>query len=170
MSNAVVIVGSFAEEEQCAHAIEELRAANVTRFRAFSPFPSHIIKHALHQPKSNARWVSLTGGISGVLTGLALTIGTTYEWRLNAGGKPLISWPPFIVICFELMILFGGIFGFFGFLGFSGMPALEPAEGFKDRFTGDAFGIAVHCDEDSRSRIEGIIRAAGAEEVTSEAA
>ncbi|HUA32810.1 MAG TPA: DUF3341 domain-containing protein [Candidatus Binataceae bacterium] len=170
MSNAVVIVGSFAEEEQCAHAIEELRAANISQFRTFSPFPSHIVAHAIGKPKSRARWVSLTGGISGVLTGLAITIGTSYEWHLNAGGKPLISWPPFIVICFELMILFGGIFGFLGFLGFSGVPALEPAEGFKDRFTGDAFGLAVHCDEENRSLIEGLMRTAGAEEVTSEAA
>ncbi len=170
MSDTVVIIGTFADEERCAQAIEELRAAKVSQFRTFSPFPSHIIAHAIGQPKSRARWVSLTGGIAGVLTGLAITIGTTYEWRLNVGGKPLVSWPPFIVICFELMILLGGIFGFLGFLGFSGVPALEPADGFKDRFTGDAFGLAVQCDEENRSRIEGLMRTAGAEEVTSEAA
>ena len=170
MSNTVVIIGSFAEEEQCAQAIEELRAANVSEFRSFSPFPSHVIAHAIGKPKSPARWISLTGGITGVLTGLAITIGTTYEWHLNAGGKPLLSWPPFIVICFELMILLGGIFGFLGFLAMSGVPALEPADGFKDRFTGDAFGLAVRCGEENRSRIEGLMRTAGAEEVTSEAA
>jgi hypothetical protein len=170
MSNSVVIVGSFIDEEQCAHAVEELREAKVSDFNTFSPYPSHIIAHAIGLPKSRARWVSFTGGITGVLTGLAITIGTTYEWRLNAGGKPLVSWPPFIVICFELMILLGGIFGFFGFLGFSGVPALEPLTGYKDRFTGDRFGLVVRCDEGDRSRIEGLIRTAGAEEVSSEAA
>lgn len=170
MSNPVVIVGSFAEDEQCAHAIEELRSANLTEFNTFSPFPSHLIAHAIGQPKSRARWVSLTGGITGVLTGLAITIGTTYEWHLNAGGKPLLSWPPFIVICFELMILLGGIFGFLAFLGFSGVPALEPAIGYRERFAGDRFGLVVRCDEADRSRVEAVMRTAGADEVSSEAA
>jgi hypothetical protein len=170
MSNTVVIVGSFAEEEGCARAVEELHAAKIADFNTFSPFPSHVIAHAIGKPKSRARWVSLTGGITGVLTGLALTIGTTYEWHLNAGGKPLLSWPPFIVICFELMILLGGIFGFFGFLGFSGVPALEPVVGYKERFGGDRFGVVVRCDDGDRSRIEGMLRTAGAEEVSSEAA
>jgi Protein of unknown function (DUF3341) len=170
MSNAVVIVGSFADEEHCVHAIEELRSANVGEFNTFSPFPSHVIAHAIGKPKSRARWISLTGGISGVLTGLALTIGTSYEWHLNAGGKPLVSWPPFIVITFELMILFGGIFGFFGFLGFSGVPAPEPAVGYKERFTGDRFGLVVRCDETDRSHVEAMMRTAGADEVSSEAA
>ncbi len=123
--STVAIIGSFADDVQAAHAIEELRAAQVGDFKTFSPIPSHRIEHAIGLKKSPVRWIVLVGGISGVLTGLAITIGTTYEWRLNAGGKPLLSWPPFIVICFELMVLLGGIFGFLGVLGLSGIPATE---------------------------------------------
>ena len=114
--STIAIISSFADEAQCARAIEELRAAKVGDFNTFSPIPSHKIEHAIGKQKSPVRWIVLAGGISGVLTGLAITIGTTYEWRLNAGGKPLLSWPPFIIICFELMVLLGGIFGFLGVL------------------------------------------------------
>jgi hypothetical protein len=167
MSN-VAIIGSFADETQCAHAIEELRAVPVGDFRTFSPIPSHKIEHAIGKSKSPVRWIVLVGGISGVLTGLAVTIGTTYEWRLNAGGKPLLSWPPFIIICFELMVLLGGIFGFTGVLGLAGIPATENEPGYNGRFGEDRFGIIVRCDEAEAARIEKMMKESGAEDVLRE--
>jgi hypothetical protein len=166
--STIAVIGSFTEEGRCAHAVHQLREAELADIHAFAPFPSHKIEHAFDRRKSRARWTTFSGGVAGVLTGLAITIGTTWEWNLNAGGKPLVSWPPFIVICFELMILLGGIFGFFGFLAFSGVPALEPAFGHQERFGSDRFGVVVRCEEVDRSRVEGMMREAGAEEVSSE--
>jgi len=163
--STIAIISSFADDTQCAQAIEELRAAQVGDFNTFSPIPSHKIEHAIGRSKSPVRWLVLAGGISGVLTGLAITIGTTYEWRLNAGGKPLLSWPPFIVICFELMILLGGIFGFLGVLMLSGVPTSESAPGYEERFGEDRFGIVVRCDEAEAARVESMLKESGAEEV-----
>ncbi|MGH7814835.1 MAG: DUF3341 domain-containing protein [Candidatus Binataceae bacterium] len=161
--STVTIIGSFGGDGECAQAIEALREAKFANLRAFSPFPSHRIAHAIGKPKSRTRWGALAGGIAGVLTGLALTIGTSYEWSLDTGGKPIISWPPFIVICFELMILLGGISGFLGFLFMSGVPALEPAAGYESSFSGDRFGVAVHCEDADQTRVESILTQAGAE-------
>ena len=166
--STVEIISSFADETRAAHAIENLREAQVADFHTFAPFPSHKIEHAIGKSKSPVRWIVLMGGISGVLTGLAITIGTTYEWRLNAGGKPLVSWPPFIIICFELMVLLGGIFGFTGVLGLSGIPATETAPGYDGRFGEDRFGIVVLCDEQEAARVESILKESGAEEVARE--
>jgi hypothetical protein len=166
--NTVEIISSFVAEDQCAQAIEELRAAQVSSFSTFSPIPSHKIEHAIGRKKSPVRWVVLTGGILGVLTGLAITIGTTYEWDLNAGGKPLVSWPPFIVICFELMILLGGIFGFLGVLGLARVPTTESAPGYDGRFGEDRFGIVVRCDDTVAPQVESMMKESGAEEVIRE--
>jgi len=166
--STMAIISSFADDTQCARAIEELRAAKVGDLNTFSPIPSHKIEHAIGRKKSPVRWIVLTGGVSGILTGLAITIGTTYEWRLNAGGKPLLSWPPFIIICFELMVLFGGIFGFLGVLGLSGIPAAEIAPGYDGRFGEDRFGIVVRCDEAEAARVESMMKESGAEEVVRE--
>ncbi len=166
--SSVAIIGSFADDTRCAHAIEELRAAKLGNFNTFSPIPSHRIEHAIGQSKSPVRWIVLAGGISGVLTGLAITIGTTFEWGLNAGGKPLLSWPPFIVICFELMVLLGGIFGFLGVLTLSGVPTSEIAPGYDGRFGEDRFGIIVRCDEAEAPRVESMLKESGAEEVVRE--
>ena len=166
--SAVTLISSFADEQNCANAIEELRDAKVDNFNSFAPFPSHKIDHAIGRKKSPVRWIVLAGGISGVLTGLAITIGTTYEWRLNAGGKPLVSWPPFIIICFELMILLGGISGFLGVLGLARLPSTEPAPGYNGRFGEDRFGIVVRCDEAEAARVESMLKESGAKEVVRE--
>ena len=166
--STIAIISSFVDDRRCAQAIEELRAAHAGEFNTFSPIPSHRIEHAIGRNKSPVRWLVLTGGILGVLSGLAITIGTTYEWRLNAGGRPLLSWPPFIVICFELMVLLGGIFGFLGVLGLSGVPTVERDPGYSGRFGGDRFGVVVRCDEADAVRIESMLKESGAEEVVRE--
>lgn len=166
--STTTIISSFADDARCAQAIEELREAQVGDFNTFSPIPSHRIEHAIGKKKSPVRWLVLAGGISGVLTGLAITIGTTYEWRLNAGGKPLLSWPPFIIICFELMVLLGGISGFLGTLMLAGVPTTEIEPGYEGRFGGDRFGIVVRCDEAEVTRVESMMKESGAEEVVRE--
>ncbi len=168
--STISIISAFADDADCARAIDALREEQIRDFNTFSPIPSHKIEHAIGRSRSPTRWVSLTGGITGVLTGLAVTIGTTYEWRLNAGGKPLVSWPPFIIICFELMILLGGIFGFAAFMLFSGVPATVTAPGYNPRFGEDRFGLIVRCDEAEAGRIESILKESNAEEVVREEA
>jgi hypothetical protein len=170
MSGRIEIVSSFASEDGCAHAIEALRAARVVEFRAFAPIPSEKISEAIGRPKSSVRAWVLTGGIVGILTGIAITVGTSLEWNLDTGGKPVVSIPPFIIICFELMILLGGLSAVLGFLFSARMPALDPVSGYVSQFSEDRFGIVVRCDESEAEGVESILRAAGAEEVLREAA
>ena len=170
MSGAVEIIGSFADESECAVCIEKLRSAKPIAVRVFSPIPSHHIEHAIGKPKSPVRAFVLTGGILGVISALALTIGTSWEWNLVVGGKPIISWPPFIVIMFELMVLFGGISAVLSFLFNARVPSFESDARYSSRFSQDRFGVVVRCEEGEGTRFESILRDAGAEEVEREAA
>ena len=167
MSVEIEVVGSFVEEEDCIHAVEALKRDGI-KFRVFSPIPSEHLVHAIGRKLSPVRAFVLMGGISGVLTGLAITAGTSLEWNLVAGGKPVVSIPPFIIIMFELMILFGGLSAALSFFFFAGLPQLDPIPGYTARFGADRFGIAVECSESESSRIESLMREAGAEEVVHE--
>ena len=38
------------------------------------------------------------------------------------GGRPLYSWPSFVIVCFELTILFGGLSAAIGMFAMNGLP------------------------------------------------
>lgn len=170
MSGKVRIIGSFGDEEQCLHAITRLHEAQVRDFRIFAPIPSEKINAALYPQRSRVRAWVLSGGIFGALSGFAITLGTSFEWGLNAGGKPVGNIPPYIIIAFELMILCGGIGGVLGFFFHGRMPVFEPLPGYRAPFAGDRFGIVIRCEESDRWRLESLLRDCGAEEVMLEAA
>ena len=163
----VRIVASLGNEAHCVQAIEVLREAGYQP-RVFSPIPSEKINEALYERPSRVRAWVLSGGIFGALSGFAITLGTSYEWNLNAGGRPIGSIPPYLIIVFELMILCGGIAGLLGFFYNGGIPALDPIAGYSERFSGDKFGMVGGCADTEASRVEALLRDNGAEQVTSE--
>jgi Protein of unknown function (DUF3341) len=167
MTAEVELVGTFAAEEECVHAVGALKRDGIA-FRVFSPIPSEHLLHAIGRGLSPVRAFVLMGAIAGVLTGLAVTVGTSWEWNLVAGGKPVVSIPPFIIIMFELMILFGGLSAALSFFFFARLPQFDPIPGYSERFGADRFGIAVKCDEGDIAKIESLMREAGAEDVAHE--
>jgi hypothetical protein len=65
----------------------------------------------------------LIGGIIGGCTGYLMQYWmSAVDYPLNIGGKPPHSWPAFIVITFEMTILFAGISAVLGMLAFNGLP------------------------------------------------
>ena len=61
----------------------------------------------------------LIGGISGYLMQYWIA---AISYPINVGGRPPHSWPAFIVVTFEMTILFGGIAAVFGMLALNGLP------------------------------------------------
>jgi molybdopterin-containing oxidoreductase family membrane subunit len=158
--------GFFADEETCVAAIETVRRAGFERPRVFSPFPSaHVLEALELRPSPVRRWVML-GAVAGVLSGFALTIGLSAAWYPHrTGGMPIVSVPPFVVISFEMMILFGALAGTVGYLLHGRFPELGPLPGYDPRFTDDRFGVVVRCPGERASEVEGLLRKAGAEGV-----
>lgn len=173
MSTEFSLISTFPNENDCARGIEALHAAEMHHFRTFFPYPSEAMLEASSEARGFGRspvrfWV-LCGAITGFLTACAVTIGTSLEWNLNTGGRPVISIPPFIPIMFELTILFGGISGVIGFFLHSRMPVFDPQPGYRSRFNSDKFGLVVECDESEVSKCETLLRVAGAEDIQREA-
>ena len=67
--------------------------------------------------------VHMVGAIIGGLSGYFMQYWmAVIAYPVNVGGRPYHSWPSFIIITFEMTILFGGISAVFGMLALNGLP------------------------------------------------
>jgi ActD protein len=161
------VVGVFAHVDTTVRALEELRSKGYHDLAVYTPLPVHEIEEVLERdrPVSRVRLFTLIGGLTGTTSGFLLTIWSAMQWGLTTGGKPVVSIPPFIVIAFELTILFGGLATVIGMAVLGRLPRLRPSPSFDPRFTNDRFGIAVHCAPGRSGSVREILRTAGAEDV-----
>jgi hypothetical protein len=87
-----------------------------------APHPVHKAEEILSLKPSGVRVFALVGGLIGAATGYLFPAFTVIDWPLISGNKPMVSIPPFTIIAFELMILFGSLSAFLGFVLMSRMP------------------------------------------------
>ena len=162
---SVKLLGVFDDGTRAASAVDAVRDAALGEVVVYGPTPNHAIDRALDMQVSPVRTFTLVGALLGCLTGFALPIYTVLDWPLITGGKALISIPPFVVIAFELTILFGALGGLLGFLSLAGLPGLGRKTVDDPRFSNDRFGVLVTCEGPQRDAVMNHLRQAGAEEV-----
>ncbi len=103
------VLGWFVEPARAARAVRALRAAGFLDVRAAMPAPFPAVIAALGRPRSRVGFGVFVGTVTGVVAGYALCAATSADWALVTGGKPILSWPAFTVIAFEVAVLVGGL-------------------------------------------------------------
>jgi hypothetical protein len=141
------LVAEFESETDILAAAHRAREAGYRRMDAYTPFPVHGLSDAIGFTDWMLPWIIFFGGVTGALTGAALQVYTmAYDYPWNVGGKPLISWPQFIPITFELTILFASFAAVFGMFALNGLPrpyhSIFNAPGFE-RASQDRFFLCV---------------------------
>ncbi|MBI3636637.1 MAG: DUF3341 domain-containing protein [Candidatus Rokubacteria bacterium] len=161
------VVGVFAHVDTTVRALEDLKAKGYHDLTVYTPVPVHEIEDVVERdrPVSRVRLFTLLGGLTGTASGFLLTIWSAMQWGLITGGKPIASIPPYVIIAFELTILFGGLSTVIGMMILGRLPRFTPSAAYDPRFSNDRFGVAVHCAGDRRASVRDILRSAGAEEV-----
>ena len=164
---AETVVGVFAHVDTTVKALEGLRAKGYHDLEVYTPVPVHEIEEVMERdrPVSRVRLFTLIGGLTGTVSGFILTIWSAMQWGLVTGGKPVASIPPFVIIAFELTILFGGLSTVLGMVFLGRLPRLRPTPAYDARFSNDRFGVAVRCAPGRGASVTEILRTAGAEEV-----
>lgn len=161
-SNAL---GLFGDPVSALAAAGTLKDAGFARPELMSPIPIHGVEEVLGPKKSVIRRFTLFGAIFGGLGGFALAAGTAVLYVHPTGGRPVITFPPFLIITYEMTILFGILATVVGFLISARFPAIRERV-YAPETAVDKFAVTVTCDnEDTFSRAAAILRAAGAEEV-----
>lgn len=120
------LLGEFADKDALLAALRALKEGGLQRLDTYSPYPIEEVSEILDLPPSGVRWFGLLGGLGGV--GLAYFV----QWYCNAfdfpivvGARPFHSFPSFIPITFETMVLFASLAIFFSAFANFGLPRID---------------------------------------------
>lgn len=159
------VTGSFDDIHRVVSAVRTLREAGYADLTVFGPIMETDLEEAIGKPPSPVRRYALVGGILGCCCGFLLTIWSSYYYPLVTSGKPLSSVPAFVVIAFELTILFAGLSALLAMLIHNRMPQVEFDPAYEVEFSEDTFGVRIRCPADRASAVEQTLRDAGSREV-----
>lgn len=150
-------LASYEYLDSTVDTIKELKKQGFDEITAFSAFPEHHIEEALGYKNSPVRLFTLVGGLTGVATGFAFTVFSATNWPLVTGGKPIVSIPPYVVIAFELTILFGVLSTVIGVLWNMRIPDIRSQVVYDPEFSAGRFGVYVTAPSDRLSAARKIL-------------
>ena len=117
------IMAEFDSPTDLVAAARRTYEAGYQRIDAYTPFPIEELADAIGFHSNAVPLVVLIGGLLGCVSGYSLQYWVSViTYPINVGGRPLHSWPAFIVVTFEMTILFAGLAAVLGMLALNGLP------------------------------------------------
>ena len=161
------IVSVFDRPQDVVNAGTKLKGRGFTDLETYSPAPFEEIDEAMDEKPSAVRLFTLIGGLAGVVTGFFIQIWMSLDWPLKIAGKPFASIPPYVIIGFELTILFGGLLTLVGLLVVGKLyPRFKLDPAYSPRFSAEEFGVVVTCKDRDVSEVDALLRSNSAKEVS----
>jgi hypothetical protein len=144
------LMAEFDKPNALVHATEKAYEQGYRKLDAYTPFPIEELAEAIHFHKTGVPPLVLAGGLTGAATGFLLQVAGNFDYALNVGGRPLVSWPAFIPITFEANILLAAFAAVFGIIILNGLPRpyhpVFNAPNFE-RATDDRFFLCIEADD-----------------------
>jgi len=119
------LLAEFDKPERLLDAVRRARRAGFKRVEAYSPFPIGELAEALDFRDNRVPWLTLLGGIVGAGVGYGMQVYTNHGFPIDIGNRPLVTPPGFMLITFELTVLFAVLFSIGGMLMLNHLPRLN---------------------------------------------
>src|SRR5258708_6883320 len=117
------LMAEFDDINNVITAARRVYGAGYRKIDAYSPFPVEELSEAIGFHKNGVALVCLVGGLLGCTGAFTLQWWiNTISYPINIAGRPLNSWPSFIIVTFEMTILFSRLTAVFGMLALNGLP------------------------------------------------
>jgi hypothetical protein len=165
------VMGEFSSVKKLQHAAEAASKAGFSVMDAYSPFPIEGLAELMGKKRTRLPRLVFIGGVTGLITGLALQIFTTVvDYPMNIGGRPLLSLPSFVPVSYELTILLASLSAAIGMLVINGFPEPHhPLFNVKDfeKASRDGFFLCIESGDPKfdASQVGQFLKGAGAEKV-----
>ncbi len=120
------LVAEFADADALTRAARQARDSGHQLVDAFTPFPVEGLAEIFDVKPSRIRWAMLFGGMT--LAALAYGLqwwSAVHDYPLNVGGRPLNSWPVFLLVPCEVGMLAAALAGLAAFFWRCGLPRLH---------------------------------------------
>ncbi len=124
-------------------AAKKAYEAGYRQMDGYSPYPVEGLSQALGHSHTRIPSIVLIGAVVGAAAGFFMQYyAMAVDYPFNSGGRPLNSWPAFVPVMFEAMVLVASFAAVFGLLFLNGLPHLnhpvmsveEFARASQDRF------------------------------------
>lgn len=126
MATATNLYGLMAEFDQPEPLLEAARRAHAEGYRemdAYTPMPVEGLAEAIGFRTSMVQRIVFIAGLLGATGGFMLCWWmTVIAYPHNVAGRPLNSWPAYVPITFESMVLVACLTAVAGMLALNGMP------------------------------------------------
>lgn len=117
-------LAEFPSAEELLKATRRTREAGYRNIDTFSPYPVEGIPNSIGFHDHRMGWLSVIGGLVGFFSMLGLQLFVNADYPIEVGGRPLMAFPAFFVVDFEIMILGAVLFPVIGMLALNGLPRL----------------------------------------------
>src|SRR6516165_10545835 len=105
-----VLVGDFARAEYLLGAARAAREHGLRIADAYTPYPVHGLAGAMGLRPSRLPWLCFGLAVVGATSKLAFQFwAMAVDWPVNVGGKPWNSFPAYVPVTFEVMVLLAGL-------------------------------------------------------------
>ena len=157
VSSIYGLISEYETPEELVAACEAARDAGYKKMDSFTPFPVEALAEAMGFHDMRVPWITLAAAVGGCVGGFLFVMwAVTQAYVFNIGGRPLYSWPQWIVPTFEMTILSAALNGVGAMFWLNGLPELyHPvfnAPGFE-RASTDRFFLCIEAKDPLFDRV-----------------
>ena len=118
-------IGEFGNPAALRDAARQVRDEGFRPLDALTPSPVEGLEEPLRLEQSPIRWPMLIAAVGVAAFAYALEAWSAIlAYPIESGGRPLHSWPVFLLVPFEVGVLAAGLAGFVALLVLCGLPRL----------------------------------------------
>ena len=166
------VIAEFETPGDLVHAARKVYEQGFRRINGYSPYPIEELSEAIGFTHTRLPLIVFIGGVIGGLAGFGMQYYMeVIDYPLNVGGKPFNSWPAFIPITFECIVLAAAFSAVLGMLILNKLPQpYHPVFNVPNfaMATRDRFFLAVEANDPKfeHDKVTALLRSLNAVEVS----